>query len=429
MTQFPFSDTYKSAPFWWEGKTTPTPASLPAETDVLVIGSGYTGLHAAIQTARAGMSTVVIDAGRIGEGCSTRNGGQISTSIKPGFDLLKRKFGADTATRIFREGQASIDFTAGFVAEEGINCDFRVVGRFHGAHSQKQYDRLARQAQSQHPVLEDGAYMVPKSQQNEELLTEFYHGGVVFPKHASIDPGAYHAGLVTVAQQSGATLISNCAATAISEEGSGHEVQTVMGRIRARNVIVATNGYSGKLVPWLQRRIIPIGSYIIATEELPSELIDRLFPSPRILSDTRKLVYYYRLSPDRKRILFGGRVSLRETDPLKSGPVLHRDLVAIFPQLKDVRISHSWAGTVGYTFDHLAHAGCHNGLYWAAGYCGSGAGMAGYLGNIIGRQVAGDKNAMTVFAEIPIEHRAYYRGNPWFLSPSVLWYRIVDALG
>ena len=128
MTQFPFSDTYKSAPFWWEGKTTPTPASLPAEKDVLVIGSGYTGLHAAIQTARAGMSTVVIDAGRIGEGCSTRNGGQISTSIKPGFDLLKRKFGADTATRIFREGQASIDFTAGFVAEEGINCDFRVVG-------------------------------------------------------------------------------------------------------------------------------------------------------------------------------------------------------------------------------------------------------------------------------------------------------------
>lgn len=431
MTQQPFSDTYQDAPFWWEGQVTSPPEGdvLPVEADVLVIGSGYTGLHAAIQTARAGMHTVVIDAGRIGEGCSTRNGGQISTSIKPSFVQLKQKFGADTAERIFREGQASLDFTAKFVADEAINCDFRVVGRFHGAHSPRQYERLAQDAQCTHPVLNTGAYVVPRSEQFQELQTEFYHGGIVFPKHASIDPGAYHAGLLSLATQSGVTLIPNCAATAVSEARTGHEVQTVKGPIRARKVIVATNGYSGKLVPWLQRRIIPIGSYIIATEKLPAEQIDRLFPTNRILSDTRRLVYYYRLSPDRTRVLFGGRVSLRETDPRKSGPVLHRDMVAIFPELEEAKISHSWAGTVGYTFDSLAHAGRHNGLYWAGGYCGSGAGMAGYLGNIIGRQVSGDETARTVFAEIPFEHRSYYRGNPWFLSSSVLWYRVMDALG
>ena len=429
MAAKPFSDTCQDAPYWWKQRIpvsdTPT---LPAQADVLVIGSGYTGLHAAIQTARAGMHTVVIDAGQIGQGCSTRNGGQVSTSIKPSFDTLQKKFGTGIATRIFQEGQASLDFTETFISDEAIECDFKVVGRFHGAHSPRQYEQLARLAETVHPVLETGAYVVPKAEQVSELRTDYYHGGIVFPKHASVDPGAYHAGLVHLAKQSGATMIPNCAATALAEDGKEHDVQTVKGRICARHVIVATNGYSGNLLPWLQRRIIPIGSYIIATEELPKEQVDHLFPTDRILSDTRKLVYYYRLSPDRKRVLFGGRVSLRETDPQKSGPILCQDMVAIFPDLKGARIDHSWMGTVGYTFDSLMHAGHHRSVHWAAGYCGSGAGKAGYLGNIIGRQVAGDRTAETVFADIPFRGRPYYRGNPWFLSLSVLWYRILDGM-
>ncbi|MEO1399089.1 MAG: FAD-binding oxidoreductase, partial [Pseudomonadota bacterium] len=354
MAAKPFSDTCQDAPYWWKQRIPVSDApTLPAQADVLVIGSGYTGLHAAIQTARAGMYTVVIDAGQIGQGCSTRNGGQVSTSIKPSFDTLRKKFGTDIATRIFQEGQASLDFTETFITDEAIECDFKVVGRFHGAHSPRQYEELARFANTAHPVLETEAYVVPKAEQASELRTDYYHGGIVFPKHASVDPGAYHAGLVHLAQQSGATLIPNCAATALAEEGKEHDVQTVKGRIRARHVIVATNGYPGNLLPWLQHRIIPIGSYIIATEELPQDKVDHLFPTNRILSDTRKLVYYYRLSPDRKRVLFGGRVSLRETDPQKSGPILCQDMVSIFPDLKGVRIDHSWMGTVGYTFDSL----------------------------------------------------------------------------
>ncbi|MEM6374568.1 MAG: FAD-binding oxidoreductase [Pseudomonadota bacterium] len=241
------NSAYKDTPYWWEHRRpVADTTTLPEEADVVVIGSGYTGLHAAIQTARSGMHTVVIDAGQIGQGCSTRNGGQVSTSIKPSFDSLRKTFGASIAERICREGQASLDFTAKFVSDEAIECDFSVVGRFHGAHSARQYEQLARVADATHPVLETKAYVVPKSEQHSELRTEFYHGGIVFPKHASINPGAYHSGLVHLAQQSGATLIPNCAATALTEEGKGHEVQTVQGRIRARHVIVATNGYSGK---------------------------------------------------------------------------------------------------------------------------------------------------------------------------------------
>ncbi len=426
-----FAPTYQNAPYWWRRRATgdQDEAPLPHKTDVVVIGSGYTGLHAAIQTARAGRSTLVIDAEQIGWGCSTRNGGQISTSVKPSYDVLRKNYGQRMAEDILREGQASLDFTADFTERHSIQCDFKVTGRFHGAHSARQYEKLAKACDAPNPVLTTDAYPVPKSEQHTELATEFYHGGVVFPKHASVDPGRYHAGLVDLARQNGAQLVPQCMARAISEEAGTYTLSTAKGVIQAQKVIVATNGYSGTLWPFLQRRIIPIGSYIIATEDLPKDMTDRLFPTDRILSDTRKLVYYYRLSPDRKRVLFGGRVSLRETDPRKSAPILHRDLIRIFPELKDVRIAQSWQGTVGYTFDSLAHAGQQGGIYWAGGYCGSGVGMASYLGHMIGRQAAEDPTARTVFAEIPFRGRPYFRGNPWFLSPSILYYRLVDAFG
>ena len=168
---------------------------------------------------------------------------------------------------------------------------------------------------------------------------------------------------------------------------------------------------------------------MIATEEIAPELLGRLFPTNRILSDTRKLVYYYRLSPDRKRVLFGGRVSLRETDPRKSAIKLHRAMSALFPELSTVRVSHSWMGFVGYTFDTLAHCGENNGLHFAMGYCGSGVGMASYLGMRMGQRAAGRESSPSVFERIPFPTRPLYDGNPWFLAPSVLLYRIRDRFG
>lgn len=425
-----FTDNVSHTSFWWRDSQTKFGAAdpLPDKTDVLIIGSGYTGLHAAIETARAGLQTTVIDAKQIGWGCSTRNGGQVSTSVKPGFGSLTRRHGKPVAEEILREGQASRDFIEAFVERHGIACEFKVTGRFHGAHSPRQYEKQARACDEIETPFKTEAYTVPKAEQHKELATDFYHGGVVFPNHASIDPDLYHAGLARVAEDAGASLIPQCGATAIRGDAGRHEVSTEKGMISAKTVIVATNGYGGALLPWLQRRIIPIGSYIIGTEEIPQTLFDRLFPTDRILSDTRKLVYYYRPSPDRKRVLFGGRVSLRETDPQKSAPLLHRDMVRIFPELSDVRVDHTWHGIVGYTFDSLMHAGQHDGVYWAGGYCGSGIGMASYLGNIIGRQAAGDPSARTVFAKIPFPTRPYFRGNPWFLTPSILYYRIMDAI-
>ncbi len=426
-----FAPDFKPAPYWWEASPRPkeSPATLPASADVLVIGSGYTGLHAALQTARAGLATVVVDAEAAGFGCSTRNGGQISTSVKPSFATLTQRYGEALAIAILKEGQASLDHVSEFVRSEGVDCDFGVVGRFHGAHTRALYDKLERDCRTSHPAFETGAYLVPRERQHAELGTDAYWGGVVFPRHASVDPGKYHAGLLNVVRGAGAHIQGHCRVTDLVRARPGFEVSTTAGRIRSGKVIVATNGYTGPLTPWHQRRIIPIGSYVIATEAIPRETMDRLFPTNRILSDTRKLVYYYRPSPDRTRVLFGGRVSLQETDPRKSGPKLLAELVRLFPELAGLRISHSWAGIVAFTFDSLMHCGEDDSLFHATGYCGSGVGMAGYLGSRVGKAAAGLEKDLGPFSKIPFQSRPLYTGNPWFLAPSVALYRLRDRLG
>ncbi|WP_339756466.1 FAD-binding oxidoreductase [uncultured Hoeflea sp.] len=426
-----FSSDFKPAPYWWDAS--PRPANdltkPRATADVVIIGSGYTGLHAAVQTARAGLDTVVVDAEAAGFGCSTRNGGQISTSVKPSYSTLCQRYGEAQAIQILKEGQASLHHVRDFVSEETIDCSFNEVGRFHGAHTARQYDKLARECDHGHPGFETGAFAVPRDNQHSELGTDAYYGGVVFPRHSSIDPGKYHAGLLAVAKTAGAHIVSQCRVNDLERGANGFEVSTEKGRIRANKVIIATNGYTGPLSPWQQRRVIPIGSYVIATEEIPAETMDRLFPTNRILSDTRKLVYYYRPSPDRKRVLFGGRVSLQETDPRKSGPKLLAELVRLFPDLKNTRISHSWAGIVAFTFDTLMHCGEDNNLFYATGYCGSGVGMAGYLGSKLGKAAAGVDTDLGAFSKIPFKTLPFYTGNPWFLAPSVAAYRLRDRLG
>lgn len=426
-----FSPDFKPAPYWWDAtpRQPDDMATLPATADVVIIGSGYTGLHAAIETARAGLDTVIVDAEAAGFGCSTRNGGQISTSVKPSFSTLMKRYGEARATAILKEGQASLDHVTNFVSDESINCDFGMVGRFHGAHTKGQYDKLARDCETRHPGFETGAFMVPRNKQQSELGTDAYFGGIVYPRHSSIDPGKYHAGLLGVARSAGVRIVSQCRVNDLERGTNGFEVSTEKGRIRAGKVIIATNGYTGPLSPWQQRRVIPIGSYVIATEEIPAETMDRLFPTNRVLSDTRKLVYYYRPSPDRKRILFGGRVSLQETDPRKSGPKLLAELVRLFPELAQTRISHSWSGIVAFTFDTLMHCGEDNNLFYAMGYCGSGVGMAGYLGAKLGKAAAGIDKDLGAFSQIPFRTRPLYTGNPWFLAPSVAVYRLRDRFG
>lgn len=423
-----FTDDCKLTPYWWDEVPRPQPGErpLPRSVDVAVIGSGYTGLNAALQVARGGRDTIILDAEDAGWGCSTRNGGQVSTSIKPSYDRLARRYGAQRAFDILKEGQNSLAWLGTFIKDEQMDCDFAVVGRFHAAHNKAQYEALARRIENQPKGLEVEAHVVPRSEQHTELGTDVYYGGVVYRQHASIGPARYHQELLRRVQQAGAGIFARCPVTAIAKENGRFRLSTPRGVVEARDVVVATNGYTGALTPWLRRRVIPIGSYMIATEPLPPELMARLIPRGRIVSDTRRVVYYYRASPDRLRILFGGRVSLSETDPSLSGPKLHADMVQIFPELAQTRISHSWCGFIAYTFDELMHVGRHDGIYYAMGYCGAGVGTASYFGMRIGQQVLGLPEGRTALDGLSFETRPFYTGNPWFLSASVLYYRWRD---
>ncbi|TFF27555.1 FAD-binding oxidoreductase [Jiella endophytica] len=415
-----------ATPYWWDAsplRAIERPASLPKQVDAVVIGSGYTGCHAALVLARAGRSVLMLDKGRIGEGCSTRNGGQISHSIKPGLATLTRRHGAETAAAILAEGVASRGFVERFVDNEAIACDFRPCGRFHAAATPRAFEDLARLADG------DRITLVPRHRQREELGTDAYHGGAVFHDHAALDPGRYHAGLVERLIGAGVTFAPHTEALALEERPNRVAVKTPHGDVAARDVMLATNGYSGRLSPWHRARILPVGSYVIATEALDPALVSPLFPTGRIASDSRRVIYYYRPSPDGRRVIFGGRVSAGETDPQSAARRLRSVMVGLFPELAGAKISHSWMGYVGYTFDALAHAGQRGRVHHAMGYCGSGVGMASYLGHKAGLRILGRPEGETALSRPDFPTRPLYLGRPWFLPAAVETYRLLDRLG
>ena len=424
------SPDVKTTPYWLDdiGSFTGDAEPLQSAADVVVIGSGYTGLCSAIQTVRDGRTTVILEAGHPGEGCSTRNGAHISTSIKPSLKTLTKRYGSERAKAIRAEGRRSLDWIEEFIGAERIDCDFRRSGRFHGAHSPRMYEQIARSAEREQRDEGTAFIAVARSEQRTEIGSDFYHGGIVFPHFATLHAGKFHRGLLQNALDAGARIQPNCVAHAVKRDGDFFEIETAKGVIRAKEVIIATNGYTGNLVPWLQRRVIPIGSYVIATEPLSSDLMDKLFPTGRLIVDTRRVVFYYGPSPDGRRVIFGGRVSSGESDPKTSGPLLHAEMTKIFPDLGQVAISHSWMGFVAYSFDELAHTGTHDGIHYALGYCGSGVGMASYLGTRMGQRVLGRREGRTALDDLPFPTRPFYAGKPWFLSAAVAWYRWRDQV-
>jgi glycine/D-amino acid oxidase-like deaminating enzyme len=417
-------------PLWVESASTPPlPAQpLPAAVDVLVIGAGYTGLSAARETAAAGRRTLVLDAGALGAGCSSRNGGQVAYSIKPSFDSLKAKFGTEAAFGICREGLDAVAYLRA-LATQHIDCDWRENGCFFGAHTAKHFKNMVRDAQNQPRGLEQRISIVTKAEQSQEIDSDFYHGGCVYRDDASVDPMRLLLSLLRLAQDGGASVIDRCPVTAIQSARDGYEVLTAQGPVKAGQVLLATNGYSGPLSPWHRRRVIPIGSYQIATEPLGADRVKALIPHGRNIVDSRRVVVYFRPSADGERIIFGGRAALAETDPIACVPRLRQMMDRIFPQLKSVGVTHAWVGWVAYTFDTLPHLGRHDGIYHCMGYCGQGVPLAPYFGRRIGQQMLGLKEGRTALDGLPFPSRPYYHGKPWFLAPSVFAYRVIDALG
>ncbi|MFN0116291.1 MAG: NAD(P)/FAD-dependent oxidoreductase [Paracoccaceae bacterium] len=425
----PFSNCVAS-PYWLEDapQRPPEPGPLPARADLVVVGSGYTGLSAAIVAARGGMSVLVLDRGAIGAGCSTRNGGLVASSIKPELGELTARHGDALARRIRDEGYAALAYTQEIIVANGIDCDWRKTGRYTAAHSPKRYEGLERWAEARHRAGEPEITLVPRAEQHRELGSDRYFGGAISPFIGAVHPARLHAGLLRVAEGAGVVVRGGCEVTGIRRDGDGSTVQVGAATVRARHVLIATNGYSGPLSPWLRRRVIPIGSYMLATEPLAAEVAARLIPQGRMVVDTRRVVIYFRLSPDGRRLIFGGRAALAEADPIRVLPRLYDLMLDVFPQLAGTPVSHTWNGFVAYTFDELPHIGVQDGVHYCMGYCGSGISLSLYFGMRAGLKILGRAEGATALDGLRFQTRPLYYGTPWFLAPSVAYYRMADRV-
>ena len=420
----------KLTPYWWEAAPMEDAKviDIPAFSDVCIVGAGFAGLSAALWLARGGRSVVVFDALRAGEGASSRNGGIASGNIKFTFNHMIKKFGLDRAKDIYAEGIAARDHLGAMISTEKISCGYKITGRFTGANYQVDYEAQAREADILNKYLDMGAVMVSKADQHSELGTDFYNGGMVRPDIGGLHPGQLHQGLLARVRKAGVTVICETRATAIVNSGKRFHVSTSRGQITARDVIIATNGYTDGLVPWLNHRIIPIPSQIITTENIETKLMDKLMPKRRMLGNTLNLYNYFRPSPNDKCIIFGGRKGADTNDPMQKTIGLREQMIQIFPELKGVSISHSWWGYTGYTFDYLPKVTVHRGIHYALGFCGSGVVWANWLGLKAALAILGEQNSESIFAKYPFQTRPLYFGKPWFLPFVISWYDVKDKL-
>jgi glycine/D-amino acid oxidase-like deaminating enzyme len=416
--------------YWWQEAplTSLAPAPVAPSCDVVIVGAGFTGLSAAITLARAGRSVQVFDRQRPGEGASSRNGGITSGNLRPDFAELTRRFGEARATALTAESKLAREDLYHFIETEGIDCDFKLVGRFAGAITPAAYDRLAREAEWQERTFGIEAYAVPRGEQRDYLGTDFYHGGSVRMDIGGLHPAKLHAGMLRLAIAAGATIHGETAVQGMRQEDQHYVVATARGTVRARDVIVGTNGYTDTADTWLRKRMVPVRSRIIATAPISANLMGALMPRRMMCSDGRRLHYYYRPSPDGTRILFGGRDGTTAGDAEWPTKALQDAMVGILPELRDTEITHSWFGYVAMNRDMVPRIFSRAGMRYAAGYCGSGVVWARWAGQKAAFQVLGAGNAASALdfrapAAVPL-----FNGRAWFMPAVFAWLALQDRL-
>lgn len=425
-----FTEDFKTTPYWWDAAPPETCRDpLPAETDVVIVGSGFAGLNAAIELARYGKNVVVLEANALGSGGSTRTGGMISSGQKLVVGGAIKGIAPELFQRMIADSIASFAFIQDLVREERLDADLFIGGRYFGAHTQKQLAGLYQMGDILHRVTGVTVHKIDRTTQAPIIGSDFYHGGILVDEYGGVHPGKYNRALRELARKFGAQLFSHARVTGVENEGGSKVVYTERGTLRARQVIFLTNGYTdAQASPNLAKRIVPVKSYQIATEPLPPELMAKLIPGGRMITDSRRDLIYTRPSPDGTRLLFGSRPGIMDCDDKTAAIRIRQRMLAIWPELAAYRISHAWSGYVGMTWDKTAYAGEMDNARFAVGCNGNGVALMSWLGYRAAQKLLGTEARPLSFERNTFKPIPLYGGKPWFLPLVTGWYRFRDAV-
>ena len=421
----------KTIPFWTDEFPRPTDlpvaSDLPTQVDVAVIGSGYTGLNAARVLAQNNISVAVLERETIGWGASSRNGGMATVGLKQKIKTIFKKYGETLGREFWQASLDAIDLIDELVTTENIDCGWQRNGHVALAYKESHFEGMKASHKWYVDTFGHKTELVTPSDLQSEIGTKLFYGGLADDYSGGLQPAKYVFGLARVAAKYGALLFENAGVTQIERLTDGFELHTLRGVLKAKEVIVATNGYTDRLVPKLKPKLFPVGSYIIVTDPLPEDLQKRLSPKGRMFYDSKWFLNYFRLTPD-GRYLWGGRNNLSTNLDLgESAKILRQQMVATFPELEEYPITYSWTGKLGITFDLMPHIGQVDGVHYAFGYGGHGLSIATYLGTEIGLLVAG-KKSRSPFVEIPEQTMFFYRNEPWFLPLAAQYFRVLDKV-
>ncbi|MCE9647726.1 MAG: FAD-binding oxidoreductase [Chloroflexi bacterium] len=402
---------------------------VPEKMDVAIIGGGYTGLSAARTLAKRGVKVVVLEAESIGWGASSRNGGMTLTGLKLPMQTIIKKYGRQTARELFQCSLDSVDTVEKIIIEEKIDCGFARTGQLLLANKPKHFEALKQEVDFMAQEFNHTVKLVPPGDLRSEIGSDIFHGALVDDVSGGLNPAQYVAGLAAAAEKAGALLCARARVNRLRRSGNRFILETERGVLSAETVFVATSGYTGNVTGKLQRRIIPIGSFIIATERLTDKLAGELSPKNRMIFDYKHYLNYFRLWDN--RMIFGGRAAFfPETAGTirSSAEILQREMIQVYPQLRDAKVEYVWGGTLDFAFDMMTHVGELEGLNYSLGYAGHGVAMATYLGKTVAEAILTGNIKDHPFARFnfPTAPLGLYNGFPWFLPFAGMWHKILD---
>jgi gamma-glutamylputrescine oxidase len=408
----------------------PARAALRGElrADVCVLGGGIAGCSAALHLAKRGFKVALLEARAVGYGASGRSGGQTIFGLAAGQQKLIAEVGRDDARRLFSLSIDALDLTQALIRDHGIDCDYR-PNHVHVGMKPRHVRELQEWARELH---EDYAYdsvrILNRDQVPSHVRSGRYLAGLIDPRSGHLNPLKYTQGLARAAETAGAVIYEDSEVLRY-EGGPEVRVHTANGAIRCTNLVLCGNAYIGAVAPALARRILGVGTYIIATEPLGEERARSLLPTDAAVADINWILDYFRRSRDH-RLLFGGRVSYSSVQPPRLAESMRNRMVRVFPELADVKVAYAWGGYLDITMSRAPNFGrlANNVLYFQ-GFSGHGVALAGLAGKLAAEVIGGTAERFDVFARVP--HRDF-PGGRYLRRPSLmlamLYYRLRDLL-